>query len=67
MIAQCYKENIYEQTDTENMVAHNSGTHNNEFIDYVATFSGNYTIKVKQFSAKKTEDIDWCSYTYFIN
>lgn len=43
-----------------------AGTHNNEFIDYVVRETGIYTIKIKQFSAKKTTRADYCSYSYFI-
>lgn len=57
---------LYLFDSSGNRVAYNVGTHNNEFIDYLVETSGTYTIKIKQFSAKKTDDTDWCAYTYFI-
>lgn len=57
---------LYLFDSSGNQVAYNVGTHNNEFIDYLVETSGTYTIKIKQFSAKKTDDTDWCAYTYFI-
>lgn len=47
-------------------VAYNSGTHNNEFLDYYVETTGTYTIKIKQYGAKKTDDTDYCAFTYFI-
>ena len=43
-----------------------AGTYNNEFIDYVVEESGYYTIKIKQYAAKKTGYADKCAYAYFI-
>lgn len=57
---------LYLFDSSDNTVACNIGPHNNEFIDYLATSSGTYTIKIKQFGAKKTTKTDFCSYTYFI-
>ena len=69
------------KSDTSNLVTdydlylfNSSGTsvessltvYNNEFIDYKVTSSGYYTIKIKQYSAKKTTQTDNCSYAYYI-
>lgn len=43
-----------------------SGTHNNEFIDYKVPTTGYYTIRIKQYAAKKTSLPDYCSYSYCI-
>ncbi len=56
--------NIVDNND--NTLVSNLGTHNNEFVEYTASASGYYTIKIKQQSAKKTTMTDYCSYTYFI-
>lgn len=42
------------------------GLYNNAAICYEATTTGYYTIKIKQFSAKKTSLDDFCSYAYYI-
>lgn len=47
-------------------VAISAGTHNNEFVDYYVTTSGYYTMKIKQYAAKKTTQTDYCSYSYYI-
>lgn len=58
---------LYLYNSSGSIVKSNTGTHNNEFIEYDVTTSGTYTIKIKQFSAKKTTLTDYCSYTYFIS
>lgn len=40
--------------------------YNNEFIDYTVTVTGQYTIKIKQYSAKKTSMTDYCAFAYYI-
>ncbi len=55
---------LYDSNGT--CVVYSVGLHNNEFVDYLATSSKYYTIKIRQSSAKKTTMTDYCSYTYFI-
>lgn len=57
---------LYLVDNNDNTLVSNLGTHNNEFVEYTASASGYYTIKIKQQSAKKTTMTDYCSYTYFI-
>ena len=40
--------------------------YNNEFVDFVAQYTGYYTIKIKQYSAKKTDIDDYCAYAWHI-
>lgn len=57
---------LYLFDGSDKTVATSLGSDNNEFIDHYVETSGTYTIKIKQFSAKKTDVTDWCAYTYFI-
>ncbi len=57
---------LYLINSSGKLVASCAKTHNCEFIEYQASESGIYTIKIKQYSAKKTDGADCCAYTYFI-
>lgn len=57
---------LYLVDSNGNPLVSNLGTHNNEFVEYTVSTSGYYTIKIKQYGAKKTSMTDYCSYTYFV-
>jgi len=50
----------------DEIVAYDVGTHNNEFIEYVAELSGFYTIKIKQLTPKEHNGTDYCAYSWFV-
>lgn len=58
---------LYLYNSSDEPVVASVGTHNNEYIDYTVTTSGYYTIKIRQFSAKKTTLMDCCAYAYSIS
>lgn len=57
---------VYLFNGNGEQVASCTGTNNCELVYYKVPVSGYYTIKIKQYSAKKTNYTDYCSYSYFV-
>ena len=58
---------LYLYNKNNNVVASCMSLYNNEFIDYEVQENGYYTIKIKQYSNKKTGYADKCAYAYFVS
>ena len=57
---------LYLYNDSGSVKRASTTLFNNEFVDFVAEYTGYYAIKIKQYSAKKTDIDDYCAYAWHI-